>query len=247
MTGLRIPSFTLREEIACDGRHERVLGAPPQVLLAQAGQVADLERDLRNDLRIDKQGHLHHPLVQLRIFPSLEHEPMHAIHGIIVHQTGASGASSTFNSYKQPGANGAHFLIDKNGIIYQTASVYRRCYHVGNSKSRCMAESRCTPVELKQLAGKGPGRGIGRVERRKSWPDRYPGNSDSIGIENVGGYTEDPNTGKLVYENLTQTQNGSLSWLISALAAALGVALHEVFRHPEVSWKNATEAASAQW
>lgn len=46
------------------------------------------------------------------------------VYGIVVHQTGAATAKSTLASYRNPGANGAHFLIDKNGHIYQTGSVY---------------------------------------------------------------------------------------------------------------------------
>ena len=70
-------------------------------------------------------------------FQTLERRKMDKVNGIVVHQTGASTASSTFNSYKNKGENGAHFLIDKDGTIYQTSSLYKITMHVGMMKPRC--------------------------------------------------------------------------------------------------------------
>lgn len=195
---------------------------------------------------VDETGHVNHPRVQLKIFPGIERGAMHSINGLIVHQTGGSTAQSTFNSY-QHSIYGAHFLIGKDGAIYQTASLKQRCNHVGNLKSRCVAESRCTPTELTALKGKAVGSGIGRVEAGKEWPDRYPGNSDSIGIELVGAAAKSADGKTEVYEPITPAQQTSLSWLVGKLRATYNISLTEVFRHPEVSWKNETEASSATW
>lgn len=185
-------------------------------------------------LNIDKLSHVQDTRVTL------------AIHGTIERGPTAAGA---LDSYKNAGANGAHFLIDKDGTIYQTASVKKRCNHVGNLKSRCMAEARCPPADLLALKGKRIGLPIGRVEAAKSWPDRYPGNSDSVGIEIVGEALprNEPNPDKKTYEPLTAEQQISFSWLLRALTMQLGVPMTEVFRHPTVSWKNATEGSSATW
>jgi hypothetical protein len=64
------------------------------------------------------------------------------IQGIIVHQTGSPTARSTLNS-DGPRANGAHFLIDKDGTIYQTASLLKQTAHVGRLRARCIARSIC--------------------------------------------------------------------------------------------------------
>jgi N-acetyl-anhydromuramyl-L-alanine amidase AmpD len=56
------------------------------------------------------------------------------VQGIIVHQTGSPTARSTLNGYGVARANGAHFLIDKDGTIYQTASVLKQTAHVGMSE-----------------------------------------------------------------------------------------------------------------
>ena len=73
-------------------------------------------------------------------------------------------------------------------------------------------------------------------------PDRYPSNEDSVGIELVGKVLANG-----VYEAVTAAQNTSLRWLVSEIQTTLGVAVTEVFRHPEVSRKNPSEAQSAKW
>ena len=87
---------------------------------------------------INKDGMLVDGKVILRRFPTIEHGKLAGVQAIVVHQTDAPTAQHTFNSYTA-GGNGAHFLIDKNGLIYQTASMNMRCYHVGRLiKSKCL-------------------------------------------------------------------------------------------------------------
>lgn len=50
-----------------------------------------------------------------------------------------------------------------------------------------------------------------------------------------------------IFETPTAAQNQSLSWLVNALQGSMQVAQDEVFRHPEVSRKNLTEAQGANW
>lgn len=195
-------------------------------------------------LAFDKDGWAVDPKITVARRPNLAHGRMTTVSGIIVHQTGAPTASSTLNSYLQDGANGAHFLIDKNGDIYQTGSVFWRQWHVGKLKPRCMLEKRCTPVEVKNFAHMTYAE-INSYETQKAVPDRYPSNDDSIGIELVGAPTGTaPNQG---YETVTAEQNASLAWLVKELTEKFGVPMTEVFRHPAVSRKNEHEAESARW
>lgn len=83
---------------------------------------------------------------------------------------------------------------------------------------------------------------IDTLERGKSYPDRFPVNTDSVGIELVG-----KNTGEKSYEPVTALQQSSLQWLISELNTLFDLKVEDVFRHPEVSYKNEGEAASATW
>jgi N-acetyl-anhydromuramyl-L-alanine amidase AmpD len=102
-------------------------------------------------LKIDTFGRVIHPRVKLSIIPNIERKPMQYINGIIIHQTDSSTAQSALSTYRGPKKVGAHFLIDKDGTIYQTASVYKMTHHVGTLKIRCLAERRCSPVDLKRL------------------------------------------------------------------------------------------------
>jgi N-acetyl-anhydromuramyl-L-alanine amidase AmpD len=254
MNGFRVGHATLDEapQLLPDrGCATRALDTKPNVLLSSP--VSTKTTASPDALVIDKQGHIKDLKVTPALRPKIERGPMEKVVGIIVHQTGGSNAKGALSSYEKDNANGAHFLVDKDGTIYQTASVYKRCNHVGQLKSRCMAEQRCTPAELKALAGKGPGKGIGRVEAEKAWPNRYPGNFDSIGIEIVG--TTKPATPEqrkkwqeeFVYEELTDEQQAAFAWLLRKLLATLQVQMTEVFTHPTVSWKNRSEGGSAKW
>lgn len=214
-------------------------------------------------LNIDKHGMVVgaariHP----RRFAAIERGQMAIISGIIVHQTGASSAQSTFNSYRNANANGAHFLIAKDGVIYQTASVLQRTNHVGILRPRCLAEQTCAPAEIIQYK-KSSFDTIHRLEMRKTIPTRYPANLDSIGIEMVGkahlppGLTMPPNLNekqqkiffrdKSVYEALTSSQQVSLQYLIDEITETLQLKKSEIHRHSDISYKNPTEATTAKW
>ncbi|MES2820491.1 MAG: peptidoglycan recognition family protein [Pseudomonadota bacterium] len=199
-------------------------------------------------LNIDASGKVLHPKVLSAISATIERGDMPYINGIIVHQTDSKTAQSSLNSYQNPQANGAHFLIDKDGSIYQTASVYKKTWHVGKLKARCVLDNRCTPAELKSLKKHNPSAENTR-ELNKKAPERFPSNADSIGIELVGKAISNPAVPQAapVYETVTAQQNASLKWLVSELRETLGVPMSEVFRHPLVSRKNETEASTAQW
>jgi N-acetyl-anhydromuramyl-L-alanine amidase AmpD len=194
-------------------------------------------------------GVLIHPKVCKKTFAKLEKGPLKVINAIIVHQTGAENAAQTFNSYIK-GETGAHFLIEKSGTIYQTARVTQKTYHVGKIKSRCYEAHVCTPAETENIKsmlfqkGKSYSERVNNLhkhEAAKPFPDRYPTNEDSIGIELVGKF--DTRTGK--YETVTDAQNASLRWLIKELATALNLKTTEVHSHPAVSYKQPSEAETA--
>ena len=70
---------------------------------------------------VDKDGMLIDAKITLKRYTSIEHGNLSAVKAVVVHQTDAPTAQHTFNGYNA-GGNGAHFLIAKNGDIYQTAS-----------------------------------------------------------------------------------------------------------------------------
>ncbi|WP_019602771.1 N-acetylmuramoyl-L-alanine amidase [Teredinibacter turnerae] len=197
-------------------------------------------------------GELQDPKVQKKIYKSLHKGKISTVNAIVVHQTGAPSAEHTFNSYTGS-ANGAHFLIDKQGQIYQTALTTQITYHVGRVKSRCIEEPKsCTTAELtaanviylqKGISYSVRVKNLHNHEKAKSYPDRYPTNADSVGIEIVGSY----NTKTQAYETVNAKQNASLKWLASELSTHLSLQAGDVYRHPSVSYKQASEASTASW
>lgn len=192
-------------------------------------------------LVVDNKGYILSDRVTRSPRPMIEHGTLTRICGIIVHQTGGSTASSSLSSYLLQNANGAHFLIDKDGTTYQVASLKKQTRHVGKLKSRCVAEHRCTPTEVTALKTFSP-TAENRREMAKQVPDRYPSNQDSVGIEIVGVADA-----KGIYEQVNAEQNASLHWLVAELTATFGIPMSEIFRHPDVSRKTASEAQSAAW
>lgn len=196
---------------------------------------------------LDKDGMLTDPNIARRRFSQIEHGNLEAVHAIVLHQTDSGTAQSAFAAYAK-GGNGAHFLIDKSGAIYQTASLKKRCYHVGKLiRSRCLELSgkNCTDGSIAKAAAMSWTlriKQIDQIERKKSYPDRFPVNSDSIGIELVGMHVDEK-----AYEPLTLAQSHSLLWVIDLLYREFKLTSEDVFRHPDISYKNPGEARSATW
>lgn len=74
---------------------------------------------------IDEEGYIYDDRIERRIFKKIEKGNLDKVNGIVVHQTDSSSAQSTFNSYDNTSANGAHFLTDKDRKVYQTASLLK--------------------------------------------------------------------------------------------------------------------------
>lgn len=208
-------------------------------------------------LYIDRVGIVDAERIKVKIFPLIERGKLGAVNGIVVHQTGGSTATSTFTSYSKSDRNGrppngAHFLIEKDGQIYQTASLFRVTNHVGFLQSRCLITQKCTPTELKRSmalekikGNNAKAKAVHSNEEPKKWPERYPSNADAVGIELVG---EAPGKeGREVFVPVTAQQTSSLQWLIRELVETFNVSMQEVYRHPAIGRKNETEARTATW
>jgi len=191
---------------------------------------------------------------------------MGKVNGIVVHQTGEGHEMpNLFNTAGNPKANFAHFLIDKEGNIYQTISLYRVAYHVGILKNRCILEKKCTDVDIqkkveeidKTLSKDRIGvNKWGResnyanyhkaIESKKKWPERFVSNVDSIGIELHGKSWKVDGKADLEYEPITEAQKESLEWLLRELRCSFHLGGKEIFRHPEISYKERNEAISTK-
>ena len=173
--------------------------------------------------------------IEVKIYPNLEHGPMKSVSGIILHQTSNDYTIKAMAAYAlRPSGNGAHFLINPAGQIFQTARITQVCWHVGRINSYCREVHKCSPAdnealtEIEKKFGSNPSekqRLIDELERNKPARDRYPTNLDSIGIEVVGAPR-----GK-VYGSPSAAQDHSSRWLVTALLATLKVGRERVFPH----------------
>lgn len=196
-------------------------------------------------------GKLVHKNIVDKVNNKIEKGALGTVHALVVHQTGGGTAASSFSSY-DGGKNGAHFLIDKDGTIYQTARINQKCWHVGNIRSRCQEMKTCSTDELKAvnalLFKKGEAysariRNLSQHEAGKNYPDRYPSNEDSLGIEIVGAF----DAKSQVYESVNKEQNSSLVWLVGVLESKLSLNGGDVYRHGSIGYKQQSEGSTATW
>lgn len=144
---------------------------------------------------------------------------------------------------------GAHFLIAPDGLIHQTARLDRVCHHVGMIGSKCFDMHVCAPDENKAIKTlfAAPGSveqhrmALHLHESNKAPKDRYPNNFDSIGIEIASESKDD------IYVPPTSWQNMASTWLVGELLAAFHLKRIAVYRHPQVSYKQATEASQVKY
>jgi len=67
-----------------------------------------------------------------KIYKNLEHGKMVSAKNIVLHQTGTPTLKHSENNYGNPSTKaGAHYLIDKDGTVYQTANKEYIAWHVG--------------------------------------------------------------------------------------------------------------------
>jgi hypothetical protein len=163
-----------------------------------------------------------------------------ATNGIVLHRTGGKTASGAIDQWKKDGL-GTHFIVDENGDIIQTADVDSKTSHVGRIRSRCNETSSCSKDEAAAIKkiGWNPAK-LNTRESAKAYPDRYPMNSDSIGIEVVGGYDAKTDS----YADATKDQLSAVSALVGALQTKYSLQNDDVYTHSEVSYKAGSEGSN---
>lgn len=198
---------------------------------------------------VDK-GTLVDPAIEVKLHASIEHGSLDGVKAVVLHRTDSSSATSTLAAYAGGKQTGAHFLIDKSGKIYQTARVDQVCWHVGILLARCQVEHGCDPQELKTIASLMHAKGLGfgtraknlsRHELGKAYPQRYPSNHDSLGIEVVGLFQPT----QKAFEAPTPEQLKSVKYLVDILVKQFGLnLLGDVYAHGAIARKEVSEGAS---
>ncbi len=162
---------------------------------------------------------------------------------IVLHRTENNSTSGTVSGFKSGIA--AHFVVGKDGEIIQTVGTNRKAQHVGKIRSRCEQEKSCSVDDAKAIKKIWDGKTSygDRVEKvhnhelGKSYPDRYPYNGDSIGIEVVGAYTESSKT----WDAVPAAQADSVAYLVNLLKKELSLTNADIYVHEKISYKTEGE------
>lgn len=193
---------------------------------------------------VDERGYIQNAGFTLRPIPALEKGALAGPRAIVLHRTAGDSISSALGA---AGPSGTHFYVDKDGTVYQTASLFKKTYHVGLIKSKCMADGTCPAAEEKTLEGWGwAPRRIHNHEKTKAYPNRYPMNEDSVGIEVVSRCLENCGPGdsdNATWEAPTPEQQESISSLIGLLKRLYGLSDSDMYEHDKVSYKKGGEGA----
>lgn len=145
--------------------------------------------------------------------------------------------ASAIATFKASGI-GTHFIIDKDGTIKQTANTDKYTYHIGKVRARCMEEGTCSAEEDKKIKSFGWSTDkIHDNEKTKNYPERYPINADSLGIEVVGQYSKSTKT----WDQATARQKTSINFLIKKLQKAYNLTDRDIYEHDKISYKTAGE------
>lgn len=185
-------------------------------------------------------GYLNDARIEKKPFPNLENGDLKTVHALILHRTNTATAKDVLDGYKKADF-GAHFLIDTDGTIYQTASLNKKTQHVGKIRSRCYEEESCSEKEtkiIKPIVNKPTP--LYNYEKVKAYPDRYPMNSDSIGIEVVGMGTVEKGYGPPTAEQLE-----SVNYLAEKLKEQYKLTDSDIYRHGVIARKDEPRSEGA--
>lgn len=235
-----------RQQLRDAGAHAEELGyCPIEQVVQQCVAVTDAPECL------DESGYLkglvtRHDLAGKGQSNPIEKGELTAVSAIVLHRTGGGSADGALSSFKST-AIGSHFVVDKDGTIIQAASLGKVTYHVGKIRSRCQESNTCDEDELKalkELREKHTGYGayvaaLHKHESAKVYPDRYPNNSDSLGIEVVSRYDDKTKT----WEAPTAQQKAAIKELVDRLKVCFGLGQADIYEHDKISYKISGEGA----
>ncbi|MCY1047263.1 N-acetylmuramoyl-L-alanine amidase [Corallococcus sp. bb12-1] len=182
-------------------------------------------------------------LIERKYYKSLEHGTLTKVNAIVLHRTSGPTGQSALSGYHGGQKTGAHFLVDENGKITQTAALGQMAWHTGPLRAKCSEEKTCSPAEKKTIYDIEHKKGqttkqrwlaLNQHELAKSYPDRYPSNEDSIGIEVVGVIDS---TGG--FPAPSQKQIDAVRALVNVLQAQYNLTAADVHAHGVLSYRDA--------
>ena len=191
---------------------------------------------VRVPVYIDDKGYVQNAGFAFKPIHALENGPIDGPKAIVLHRTDSYTVDSAMQSVQN--GIGTHFIVAKDGTVTQTASLLQRTAHVGKIKSRAV-ETGNPANEAAMIKGWGwaPTR-IYNHEKTKSYPDRYPMNKDSVGVETVAKHRGDRG-----WEAPTAEQSTSIATIVRVLKDAYGLGDGDIYEHDNISYKTGGEGA----
>jgi len=194
-------------------------------------------KELALEPYVGSNGYVQNAGFQMHPIAALELGAITGPVAIVMHRTVSTSAESALSAFTR--GIGTHFVIDKDGTTYQCADLRRRTAHVGPIRSRCFIEDTCPLVETTTFTGWTSRMKCHDHEKVKRYPDRYPMNEDSVGIEVVAMY--DATLGK--WDAANPPQSLSIHFLVDFLKDEYGLSYADIYQHDEIAWKTAGEGA----
>lgn len=213
------------------------------------GETSDAPSHQPTELLVDpyvgRNGYVQNAGFVQQPIAALEKGDMTGPVAIILHRTEGASVQSALNSAKS--GIGTHFYVDKDGTVYQTASLLKHTSHVGRIRSRCYEAGSCPADEMAKIKGFGwnPKR-LHDHEKVKAYPTRYPKNEDSVGIETVARCLKNCGSndkGTPEWEPPTAEQAESIAIIIAILQEAYSLTDADVYEHDLISYKTPGEGA----
>ncbi|KGM53375.1 hypothetical protein N800_06400 [Lysobacter daejeonensis GH1-9] len=185
---------------------------------------------------VDEKGYVQNAGFVLKPIAALEKGTMDGPKAVVLHRTDSGGIASPLKSFES--GIGTHFIVDKDGTVYQAASLLKKTAHVGKIKSRCFDSGSCPVDEMKKIKSWGwaPAK-VYAHEKSKDYPARYPMNEDSVGIETVADHD-----GKS-WEAPTPAQARAIQSIIQIIKREYGLDNADIYEHDRISYKTPGEGA----
>ena len=211
----------------------------------------------------DKDQNLYYKLPCLGDkYLAAEKGALERINGIVLHRTASGKMQKTKDILDGLKKNGTHFLIDRDGTIYQAASLLNATQHVGpirakfkidknlvkskdyhNGYDDLWKDGQAVPIWTNSTEYNQRRIGVFFRESYKPYPHRYVYNRDSIGIEVVASYDSNPKkqTSPL-WESTTKEQLASIRHLVNLLKSLYNLSDEDVYKHNVIAYKTDNEA-----
>ena len=124
------------------------------------------------ELTIGTDGMIVNPKIASNRITNLEKGSISSnLEGIILHRTVSSTSTSTLQSFKNKGV-GTHFLVGKNGVIYQTASLDKRTAHLLTAQLKKGSPKNFTSIGIEVVGN--------YSETTKTWEPLTPEQAESV-------------------------------------------------------------------